>query len=97
MEGYRNVLNQIYGCDAYYERAKLFLSRCQPGRQRRLSYDNVRAFFASVMHQGVFGKARLSYWKFVPHGRHPLPPIVRHSHDAGRDGISLPDAHGTVD
>jgi radical SAM superfamily enzyme YgiQ (UPF0313 family) len=65
VEGYRTVLQRIYACDAYYERAKLFLSRCQPGHQRRLSYSNVRAFFASVMHQGMLGKARLSYWKFM--------------------------------
>jgi hypothetical protein len=30
-----------------------------------MTYANVRAFCASVMHQGLFGKARLSYWKFV--------------------------------
>ncbi len=65
VEGYRNVLHRIYSCDAYYERAKLFLSRCQPQHQRRLSYATVRAFCASVMHQGLLGKARLSYWRFV--------------------------------
>jgi hypothetical protein len=30
-----------------------------------LSFANVRAFFASLMCQGLLGKARLSYWKFV--------------------------------
>jgi radical SAM superfamily enzyme YgiQ (UPF0313 family) len=65
VEGYRNVLSRIYGCDAYYERVKLFLSRCEPRQQTRMTYANVRAFCASVMHQGVLGKARLSYWKFV--------------------------------
>ena len=65
VEGYRSVLKRIYSVDAYYERAKLFLSRCQPGHQRRLSYANVRAFFSSLMLQGLLGKARLSYWKFV--------------------------------
>ncbi len=65
VEGYRTVLKRIYASDAYYERVKLFLSRCQPGQQRRLSYANVRAFFASLMRQGLLGKARLSYWKFV--------------------------------
>jgi hypothetical protein len=59
------VPRRIYVCDAYYERAKLFLSRCEPGHPRRLSFANVRAFFTSVMLQGLLGKARLSYWKFV--------------------------------
>ncbi len=65
IEGYRDVLNKIYGCDAYYERVKLFLSRCEPQSQKRLTFSSLRAFFASIMHQGILGKARLSYWKFV--------------------------------
>jgi radical SAM superfamily enzyme YgiQ (UPF0313 family) len=65
VEGYRTVLQKIYSGDAYYERVKLFLSRCEPGKQRRLSFSNVRAFFSSLLLQGLLGKARLSYWKFV--------------------------------
>ena len=65
VEGYQSVLKRIYSCDAYYERAKLFLSRCHPDYQKRLSWSNLRAFFTSIMRQGVLGRARLSYWKFV--------------------------------
>jgi len=77
VEGYRDVLQRIYACDAYYERAKLFLSRCEPGHQRRLSYANMRAFFSSVLRQGLLGKARLSYWKFV------LTAATRHRRSFG--------------
>jgi radical SAM superfamily enzyme YgiQ (UPF0313 family) len=77
VDGYRSVLQRIYACDAYYERAKLFLSRCQPGQQRRLSYTNVRAFFSSIMRQGLLGKARLSYWKFM------LTAATRYRHSFG--------------
>jgi radical SAM superfamily enzyme YgiQ (UPF0313 family) len=77
VEGYRTVLQRIYACDAYYERVKLFLSRCEPGHQRRLSYSNIRAFLSSVMHQGLFGKARLSYWKFM------LTAATRYRHSFG--------------
>jgi radical SAM superfamily enzyme YgiQ (UPF0313 family) len=65
VEGYRQVLSQIYGCEAYYERVKLFLSRCQPGYRRRMNYAGVRAFVSSLIRQGLFGKDRFSYWKFV--------------------------------
>ena len=77
VQGYRQVLNRIYGCEAYYERARLFLSRCRPGHQRRLSLSTLRAFFASVMRQGLLGKARLSYWRFV------LTAATRYRHSFG--------------
>jgi radical SAM superfamily enzyme YgiQ (UPF0313 family) len=63
--GYRSVLKRIYSSDAYYERVELFLSRCHPQEAVRLSYANVRAMVLSVLHQGVLGKDRLTYWKFL--------------------------------
>ena len=65
VEGYRSVLRRIYSCDAYYERVKLFLNRCHPTSRQRLSYANLRAMVSSVVRQGLLGKGRLSYWKFV--------------------------------
>jgi hypothetical protein len=65
LEGYRHVLTRIYACDAYYDRVKLFLSRCQPEFRQRWSYGSLRAFFSSMVHQGLLGKSRLSYWKFL--------------------------------
>jgi len=65
IEGYRSVMKRIYGCEAYYERVKLYLSRSRPKGGRRLTYGNVRALLTSLVLQGVFSKARLSYWKFL--------------------------------
>jgi radical SAM superfamily enzyme YgiQ (UPF0313 family) len=71
VEGYRSVLKRIYSCEAYYERVKLYLSRAQPRhgdrgtRQRWLTAGNVRAFVTSIVRQGVFGRQRWSYWKFL--------------------------------
>jgi len=65
IEGYRSVMKRIYGCEAYYERVKLHLSRAGPKERRRLTYGNVRALLTSLVLQGVFSKARLSYWKFL--------------------------------
>jgi radical SAM superfamily enzyme YgiQ (UPF0313 family) len=65
VEGYRSALKRIYSCDAYYERVELFLSRCHPQTALRLSYANLRAMVLSVVHQGVLGKDRVSYWKFL--------------------------------
>jgi radical SAM superfamily enzyme YgiQ (UPF0313 family) len=71
LEGYRSVLKRIYSCEAYYERVKLYLSRAQPRhserktRQQWLTVGNARAFVNSMIRQGVFGRQRWSYWKFL--------------------------------
>jgi radical SAM superfamily enzyme YgiQ (UPF0313 family) len=76
VEGYRSVLKQIYSCEAYYERVKIYLNRAQPkpgkqvsgkrqSRQQWLTVSNARAFVTSIVRQGVFGRHRWSYWKFV--------------------------------
>lgn len=71
IEGYHSVLQRIYSSAAYYERVKLYLSRTQPkrgerwSRQRWPTRGNVRAFVTSVLRQGVFGRQRWSYWKFL--------------------------------
>jgi len=71
IEGYRSVLKQIYSSDAYYQRVKLYLSRIQAalGEQRFeqpwLTRGNLRALVTSLLRQGVFGRQRWSYWKFL--------------------------------
>ena len=76
VEGYRSVLKRIYSCEAYYERVKLYLSRTQPRpgkrengerhtRQQWLTSGNARAFVTSIVRQGVFGRHRWSYWRFM--------------------------------
>jgi radical SAM superfamily enzyme YgiQ (UPF0313 family) len=71
IEGYRSVLKRIYSCEAYYERVKLYLNRTMPKpgeqmpKQPWLTRDNARALVTSVVRQGVFGRQRWSYWKFL--------------------------------
>ncbi len=71
VEGYRSVLKRIYSCDAYYERVKLYLNRARPNPGERtpkqwiLTPGNVRTLVTSVLRQGVFGRQRWSYWKFL--------------------------------
>src|ERR1017187_3321568 len=76
IEGYRSVLKRIYNCEAYYERVKLYLNRTQPrpkrhthdeqvSNQRWLTRDNARAFVTSIIRQGILGRQRWSYWKFL--------------------------------
>ena len=76
VEGYLSVLKRIYSCEAYYERVKLYLSRTQPKpakmprgqraqRPQWMTRENMRALAASIVRQGVFGRAKWSYWKFL--------------------------------
>ncbi|HUX28963.1 MAG TPA: radical SAM protein [Terracidiphilus sp.] len=71
VDGYQSVLKRIYSCEAYYERVKLYLSRTQPQpgerkfKQRWLTAGNARAFVTSIVRQGVLGRQRWSYWKFL--------------------------------
>jgi radical SAM superfamily enzyme YgiQ (UPF0313 family) len=83
LEGYRSVLARIYSCEAYYERVKLYLSRTQPHngdrrtRQQWLTAGNARAFVTSIVRQGIFGRQRWSYWKFL------LTVATRYRHCVG--------------
>jgi len=83
IEGYRSVLTRIYSCEAYYERVKLYLSRTQlrsgdrRTRQQWLTTGNARAFVTSIIRQGVFGRQRWSYWKFL------LTVATRYRHCVG--------------
>jgi radical SAM superfamily enzyme YgiQ (UPF0313 family) len=88
VDGYRSVLKRIYSSAAYYERVKLYLSRTQPKpnrktprerkpHQRWLTRGNVRAFVTSIVRQGIFGRQRWSYWKFL------LAVATRYRHCVG--------------
>jgi radical SAM superfamily enzyme YgiQ (UPF0313 family) len=65
VEGYRSVLGRIYASEPYYRRVRQYLSRCRPRYQPHFSFGNVRALLLSVVRQGILGKSRVSYWKFV--------------------------------
>jgi hypothetical protein len=72
VEGYRSVLKRIYGCEAYYDRVKVYLNRTeqQPGEPQGksptwMTRDNLRALVNSIVRQGIFGRQRWSYWKFL--------------------------------
>jgi len=83
VEGYRSVLKQIYSSDAYYKRVKLYLKRTEaaPGekrlKQRWMTRANARALVTSIIRQGVFGRQRWSYWKFL------ASAVTRYRHSFG--------------
>jgi hypothetical protein len=80
LEGYRSILKRIYAPDAYYERVRRFLDRYHPTNHMRRSFSDYAALVRSVVKQGMFGRARASYWKFLIEAatkyRHGFGPAV---------------------
>ena len=66
VEGYRSILQRIYNAEAYYERARRFLEQYRPsGHRQRRKVADYMALCSSILKQGVLGKSRRSYWKFL--------------------------------
>jgi radical SAM superfamily enzyme YgiQ (UPF0313 family) len=65
LDGYRSVMKRIYSYPAYYERVRMLLARCHPTTNGHFTYANVRAFFSSIVRQGIISRGRFSYWKFM--------------------------------
>jgi radical SAM superfamily enzyme YgiQ (UPF0313 family) len=62
--GYQSILRRIYHPSAYYERVRRFLSQYSPAHSQHYAVSDYLALARSILKQGVFGKARASYWKF---------------------------------
>ncbi len=65
-EGYRNILQYIYAPKHYYARVKTFLAEYRPPRLNvKPSFQEVLAFFRSVVRLGIIGRERLQYWNLL--------------------------------
>ena len=66
MEGYKNILNNIYSPKNYYRRVKGFLRDFKsPKFEPPLDFQRFMAFFRSCFHLGIMGKERFQYWKLL--------------------------------
>ena len=65
-EGYGQILKHLYSPEHYYRRVKSFLREYKrPKIGRPVAFQEVMAFFRSVLHLGVLGKERVHYWKLL--------------------------------
>ena len=64
VEGYRSILERIYHPEAYYDRVRQFLEHFEPVAHTKRRMSDYKAFFRSIMKQGVLGDSRRQYWKF---------------------------------
>lgn len=66
VEGYRNLVNELYRPETYYQRVKTFLRSYQPSKvSGRMTGSDLRAFALSLWHLGVARKGRRYYWRLI--------------------------------
>ncbi|MBT4511889.1 MAG: DUF4070 domain-containing protein, partial [Chloroflexi bacterium] len=66
IRGYQRILQTIYSPKTYYERINTFLEEYKPTRKRRrIKFMDIRGLFLSIWYQGIVGKKRRYYWKFM--------------------------------
>jgi len=65
LNGYKNILKNIYSPKQYYERVRIFLKEYHPPRRRvsRPQFDQIGALVRSMWFLGVMGKERGYYWQ----------------------------------
>lgn len=65
VEGYRSILERIYGAEAYYQRVRRFLADYRPARRQERQFSDYLAFCRSIVKQGIVSRDRGPYWKFL--------------------------------
>jgi radical SAM superfamily enzyme YgiQ (UPF0313 family) len=66
IEGYRNLVKNLYSPKQYYERIRQFLKTYRPtGPRMRLQPCDMQAFIKSLWTLGVKTRGRIEYWKFM--------------------------------
>jgi radical SAM superfamily enzyme YgiQ (UPF0313 family) len=65
LSGYRDVMTRLYSPKAYFERARLLISRMGPAPRRKLGPADYLALLRSFAWQGVVAPYRAAYWRFL--------------------------------
>jgi radical SAM superfamily enzyme YgiQ (UPF0313 family) len=67
IDGYRRMVKTIYSPRHYYRRLCYFLERYEPKRKKKLSANEVKAFFKTTFYLGVLGNgiSQWYYWKML--------------------------------
>ena len=84
LAGYRNLVRTIYSPRYYYQRLCNFLEKYQPRHERRIKFEDLKAFIRSIFYLGILGNGvtQWYYWKLV------FKTLTRHRQSFG-DAISL--------
>ena len=76
-EGYKNILENIYSPEHYYQRLRTFLREYRaPKIKASVDFQHFLAFFRSIYHLGIIGKERIHYWKLLIWTRFRRPKLL---------------------
>jgi radical SAM superfamily enzyme YgiQ (UPF0313 family) len=65
-EGFLNLIQKLFSPDLFYERVKTFLREYHPRQATvNLGFQEILAFFRTILHMGILGKERKHYWNLV--------------------------------
>jgi len=65
VNGYRELMKQLYEPHNYYQRIRTFLKHNKPsGPRLRLAWSDFQAFLKSLWLLGAWHRGRLAYWRF---------------------------------
>ena len=66
INGYREIMKQIYSPGKYYQRVRSVLSELKvPVATIPADLQRLLAFFRACLRLGIFGKERFQYWKIL--------------------------------
>ena len=67
LEGYKKIIQNIYGTKPYYLRIRQFLLNYKrlKGNQMKIEFFHIGAFFKSIIIIGILNKGRSEYWKLL--------------------------------
>ena len=84
VEGYKNLVREIYSPREYYQRALDCLSRLRGGVEPRSStlFEDARSFLNVVLTLGIRDRSRLQFWRY-------FYELVRHHTDNFAHGLTL--------
>jgi len=65
LDGYRQVLKEIYSYEPYYQRVRHFLTNYRTGlhTRRKMTFANVKALIRSMFVLGVLKQGQFYYWR----------------------------------
>jgi radical SAM superfamily enzyme YgiQ (UPF0313 family) len=66
-EGYKKIIQNIYATKPYYKRIRQFLLNYKrvKGKQIKIEFFHIGAFFKSILIIGMLNKGRREYWKLL--------------------------------
>lgn len=65
IQGYKEIIRNIYSCKPYTDRVLLFLKKFKPSVTEPLTITRFLAFLKSIIYLGILKKNRRYYWKLV--------------------------------